>query len=90
MSAVDIKNLENAEFKEAFDYFDKDGSGSISSDELLQGKWKSYFQETIDSNGPILPLVMRAMGQNPTEDELLNLVMEVDIDGNGTIDFPGL
>ena len=32
--------------------------------------------------------VMRAMGQNPTEDELLNLVMEVDIDGNGTIDFP--
>jgi len=68
MSAVDLQNLENAEFKEAFDYFDKDGSGSISSDELLQ--------------------VMRAMGQNPTEDELLNLVMEVDIDGNGTIDFP--
>ena len=31
---------------------------------------------------------MRAMGQNPTEDELLNLVMEVDLDGNGTIEFP--
>ena len=27
------------------------------------------------------------MGQNPTEDELNSLVMEVDIDGNGTIDF---
>ena len=27
------------------------------------------------------------MGQNPTEDELLELVMEVDLDGNGTIDF---
>ena len=27
------------------------------------------------------------MGQNPTEDELLNLVLEVDIDGNGTIEF---
>ena len=81
---VDISSLENAEFKEAFDEFDKvginikvihvlninvqDGSGSISSDELLG--------------------VMRAMGQNPTEDELLNLVMEVDVDGNGTIDFP--
>jgi len=25
--------------------------------------------------------------QNPTEDELLNLVLEVDIDGNGTIEF---
>ena len=32
--------------------------------------------------------VLRAMGQNPTEDELLNLVLEVDVDGNGTIDFP--
>ena len=31
--------------------------------------------------------VLRAMGQNPTEDELLNLVLEVDIDGNGTIEF---
>ena len=31
---------------------------------------------------------MRAMGKNPTEDELLNLLMEADIDGNGTIDFP--
>ena len=30
---------------------------------------------------------MRAMGQNPTEDELLNLVLEVDVDGNGTIEF---
>ena len=30
---------------------------------------------------------MRAMGQNPTEDELNNMVMEVDLDGNGTIEF---
>ena len=30
---------------------------------------------------------MRAMGQNPTEDELLNIVLEVDVDGNGTIEF---
>ena len=48
--------------------FTKDGSGAISSKELLY--------------------VMRAMGQNPTEDELNNLVMEVDLDGNGTIEFP--
>merc|ERR1711953_714696 len=31
---------------------------------------------------------MRAMGQIPTEDELNNLIMEVDLDGNGTIEFP--
>ena len=45
----------------------KDGSGTISPEELLG--------------------VLIAMGQNTTEDELLNLVMEVDIDGNGTIEF---
>ena len=44
----------------------QDGSGAISSKELLG--------------------VMRAMGQNPTEDELNNLIMEVDLDGNGTIE----
>ena len=31
---------------------------------------------------------MRAMGQNPTEDELNSLEMEVDLDGNCTIEFP--
>merc|ERR1711936_143864 len=63
----DMDQLLNAEFKEAFDEFDTDKSGTISPEELLS--------------------VLRAMGQNPTEDELLNLVLEVDIDGNGTIEF---
>ena len=49
-------------------YIKQDGSGAISSKELLG--------------------VMRAMGQNPTEDELNSMVMEVDLDGNGTIEFP--
>ena len=31
--------------------------------------------------------VMRSIGQNPTEDELQALVMEVDVNGDGTIDF---
>ena len=30
---------------------------------------------------------MRSMGKNPTEDEILELVMEVDMNGDGTIDF---
>ena len=47
--------------------FSKDGSGSISTKELLG--------------------VMRSMGKNPTEDEILELVMEVDLNGDGTIDF---
>ena len=30
---------------------------------------------------------MRSIGQNPTEDEILNLVVEYDVNGDGTIDF---
>lgn len=30
---------------------------------------------------------MRALGQNPTEQELLDMVNEVDVDGSGNIDF---
>ena len=31
--------------------------------------------------------VLRAMGQNPSEVELNTIIMEIDIDGSGTIDF---
>ena len=30
---------------------------------------------------------MRSIGQNPTEDEILELVMEADVNGDGTIDL---
>ncbi|GFR92474.1 calmodulin [Elysia marginata] len=56
-----------AEFKEAFSLFDKDGDGTITTQEL--------------------GVVMRSLGQNPTEAELRDMVNEVDADGNGTIEF---
>ncbi|XP_069114918.1 calmodulin-like isoform X2 [Argopecten irradians] len=34
-----------------------------------------------------LGTVMRSLGENPTEEELEALVLEVDTDGNGTIEF---
>jgi len=56
-----------AEFKEAFQLFDKDGNGKITVDEL--------------------GTVMRALGNNPTEAELQDLINEVDVNSNGTIEF---
>ena len=44
-----------------------------------------------DNNGKIttkeLGTVMRNLGQNPSEEELKQMIREVDLDGNGTIDF---
>merc|ERR1719430_585374 len=69
--------------------------GKRDMDQLLNAEVKEAFDEfdtfSKDKSGTISPEellgVLRAMGQNPTEDELLNLVLEVDIDGNGTIEF---
>lgn len=45
-----------------------------------------------DGDGTIttkeLGTVMRSLGQNPTEAELQEMVNEVDVNGDGTIDFP--
>lgn len=56
-----------AEFKEAFQIFDKDGDGSITTKEL--------------------GTVMRSLGQNPSDEDLQQMIAEVDQDKSGTIDF---
>lgn len=56
-----------AEFREAFEIFDKDKDGYITIKEL----------------GDLL----KALDVAPTEAELTDIINEVDIDGNGNIDF---
>ncbi|VVT53321.1 uncharacterized protein SAPINGB_P003514 [Magnusiomyces paraingens] len=35
-----------------------------------------------------LAQVMRGLGQNPSETEIVDMINEIDVDGNGIIDFP--
>jgi len=65
--AEDLTDEQIDEFKEAFNLYDKDGDGTITTSEL--------------------GTVMRSLGQNPSEAELQDIINEVDVDGNGIIDF---
>lgn len=56
-----------AEFREAFEIFDKDKDGYITIKELGE--------------------IMKNLGQTPTDQELNDMILEVDLDGNGNIDF---
>ncbi|TMS34778.1 hypothetical protein L596_002300 [Steinernema carpocapsae] len=67
------------------------GLEGISEEELIEYK-EAFRLFDKDGNGSIsskeLGVAMRSLGQNPTEQELLDMVNEVDVDGSGTIDFP--
>ncbi|VDP09543.1 unnamed protein product [Heligmosomoides polygyrus] len=67
------------------------GLEGINEEELIEYK-EAFRLFDKDGNGSIsskeLGVAMRSLGQNPTEQELLDMVNEVDIDGSGTIDFP--
>ena len=56
-----------AELKEAFQLFDRDGDGTISTDEL--------------------GIVLRSIGQNPTEKQIEDMIAEVDEDNNGYCEY---
>lgn len=62
-----LSEEEITEFRAAFELYDKDRDGAISTKEL--------------------GAMMRNLGQNPSEEELKQMIREVDLDGNGTIDF---
>lgn len=63
---------------------------TLSDEEI--GEFREAFS-LFDKNGDgtisstELGTVMRSLGQNPTENELQDMINEIDVDGNGTIDF---
>ncbi|XP_028676067.1 calcium-binding protein LPS1-alpha-like [Erpetoichthys calabaricus] len=102
MMAKKMKDTDTEEeIREAFKVFDKDGDGSISAAELrmadqLPPEQIAEFREAFalfdkDGDGTItskeLGTVMRALGQNPSEAELQDMINEVDADSNGIVDF---
>mmetsp|Transcript_1420 Transcript_1420/g.4023 ORF Transcript_1420/g.4023 Transcript_1420/m.4023 type:complete len:151 (+) Transcript_1420:85-537(+) len=68
MSVEALTNDEIEACREAFQKFDKDGSGAIDVFELRA--------------------TLQSMGQEPTDEELFDMIAEVDADGSGEIDFP--
>ncbi|KAE9549308.1 hypothetical protein FO519_007474 [Halicephalobus sp. NKZ332] len=86
--------------KEKASLFNRWKAQNHQQDNILEGITAEEMEEYTeafklfdkDGNGSIsskeLGVAMRSLGQNPTEQELLDMVNEVDIDGSGTIDFP--
>ena len=68
-----------------------DSNDQILSDEKISELNEAFKIFDKDKDGYIttkeLGDIMKGLGQNPSEAELQNLVNEVDIEGNGTIDF---
>jgi Ca2+-binding EF-hand superfamily protein len=71
LSSLSVAMLTQEEIdkcREAFERFDKDGSGTIDAWELKE--------------------TLKAMGQNPSDEDIFQMLSQVDDDGSGAIDFP--
>ena len=83
-----LTDEEISEAKEAFSLFDKDGDGSITMYELGTVMRSLGALLLLHLRPFVLVLRSTLLGQNPTENELIDMINEVDADGNGVIDFP--
>jgi len=67
-AAAQANETELAELRAAFNVFDRDGSGTISSAELRQ-------------------VLVQALGEKLTDEEVDDMMMEADRDRSGGVDF---
>lgn len=87
-NAAHLNEEQMEEFKEAFSLFGK----LLSTNTLFVSLLKFICILDRDGDGTIttneLYTVMKALGLNPTEEDLRDMIKEVDSDGNGTVEFP--
>ncbi|CAM9293234.1 unnamed protein product [Rangifer tarandus platyrhynchus] len=72
--ADQLTEEQNAEFKEAFSLFDKDGDGTITTKE----------SGTVMRS---LGHVMTNLGEKLTDEEVDEMIREADIDGDGQVNY---
>ncbi|XP_077867089.1 neo-calmodulin-like isoform X2 [Saccoglossus kowalevskii] len=81
----------NALWNQVLEHDDMIQQSSGLNDEDKAEFWEAFSLFDKNGDGTIsiweLGTVMRSLGQNPTEDELQEMIKEVDEDGNGEIDF---
>ncbi|MFQ6670135.1 hypothetical protein Gotur_035169, partial [Gossypium turneri] len=65
--------------------------GEIMSEELIAEFQEAFCLFDKDGDGCItmeeLAIAIKSLDQNPTQEELQNMINEVDSNGNGTIEF---
>ena len=82
-NATTLTETQVAEYKESFVFFDKDGDGMITKDELgTVMRSISNWLERVGSH-----MSFRDIGMNPTQAELEDMVNEVDSDRDGSVNF---
>mmetsp|Transcript_24453 Transcript_24453/g.49553 ORF Transcript_24453/g.49553 Transcript_24453/m.49553 type:complete len:201 (-) Transcript_24453:403-1005(-) len=94
----ELTEEQKEEIREAFDLFDTDGSGNqllikiksilcflINAIQNIFATWNFAFLGTIDAKE--LKVAMRALGFEPSKEEIRKLISQIDKDGSGTVDF---
>ena len=87
---MSLSNEEIEACREAFARFDKDNSGAIDAWELratLQCAPPASHASSCVGASPV-DFAVAAMGQDPTDEELFDMIAEVDSDGSGEIGAP--
>ena len=80
-----------AQLEEAFSLFDKDGDGTISIDEIeivMKVRVRRTSMKFSTRQNMAVEFPLKAFGGNPTHEEIETQLKTIDLDGDGTVDYP--